>query len=138
VTLLSALSDVPLRQDIAITGAVDQRGQIMAVGGINEKVEGFWRACRSRGLVGTQGVAIPRANVDALQVAPALVDDVEAGRFHVYAVETVQELMDLLCEEPFGTLDAAGVWTEGSLGARIARRLEEMAEVMRGFGGGNH
>ncbi len=132
--LLSSLGGVPLRQDLAVTGAVDQHGHVLAVGGINEKVEGFWKVCRQRGLTGTQGVVIPASSRKGLQLHPEVVEDVEEGRFHVYAVETVEQLVELLMGVPLGEVDEAGRWEADSLGARIAARLEEMARILQDFG----
>lgn len=133
--LLSALAGVPLRQDLAVTGAVDQKGNILAVGGVNEKVEGFWIVCRKRGMTGTQGVVIPVASLSSLQLEPGLAGDVAAGRFHIYAVDQVSGLMELLTGVPLGEAGPDGVWPEGSLGWRVDHRLREMAEVLRAFGG---
>lgn len=132
--LLSSLAEAPVRQDLAVTGAVDQRGQILPVGGVNEKVEGFWQVCRHKGLSGTQGVVLPAASIDSLQLERALVDDLRAGRFQIYAVETVEDLLHLLTGTPLGNPTAADVWPENSLGHRISLRLKEMAETMREFG----
>ncbi|GAB4368326.1 MAG: ATP-binding protein [Acidobacteriota bacterium] len=136
VALLSALSGVPIRQDLAVTGAVDQLGQMLAVGGVNEKVEGFWRACRDRGLTGTQGVVIPESSVPALQLAPEVIADVEAGRFSLHAVSHVAGLVELMTGVPFGEPDGKGRWPEESIGGKVAVRLEQMAEALRRYGGG--
>ncbi len=134
IALLSSLAEVPVRQDLALTGAVDQQGNILAVGGVNEKVEGFWRICRARGLTGTQGVVLPASSVETLQLDPDLVADVAAGRFTVYAVRRVEQVAELLLGVPLGEPAADGAWPPGSLGLRIASRLREMAESMRSFG----
>ena len=94
--LLSALAELPIRQDVAVTGAVDQHGRVQAVGGVTAKVEGFFAVCRARGLTGEQGVAIPRANVRHLMLADEVVAAITAGDFHVWAVETVDEGIELL------------------------------------------
>ncbi|UCF66554.1 MAG: AAA family ATPase [Acidobacteriota bacterium] len=132
--LLSALAEHPLRQDLAVTGAIDQHGQVLAVGGINEKVEGFWRICSERGLTGRQGVIIPVSCITSLQLEPRLVEDVRAERFHVYAIRRVSGMMELLTGLPFGEPGADGQWPEGSLGRRIAGRLAAMSETLRRFG----
>lgn len=132
--LLSALARVPIRQDLAVTGAVDQHGRVLAVGGINEKIEGFWRVCRRRGLSGTQGVLIPATSVESLQLLPEVVEDVEAGRFSVYGASRVEEVVDLLMGIPLGEPGEDGLWPEGCLGSTIALRLEEMANIVREFG----
>ncbi len=134
VALLSSLSDVPVRQDLAVTGAVDQHGHVLAVGGLNEKTEGFWRACQRRGFTGTQGVILPASAAPELQLLPELVDDVRDGRFHVYVVETVEELVELMMGCPLGRPGADGAWPEGCLGASIADRLARMAGALRDYG----
>ena len=134
VALLSALARVPVRQDLAVTGAVDQHGQALTVGGINEKVEGFWRVCRERGFSGSQGVIVPAAAVAALQLDAAVVADVARGNFRVYAASTVDDLCRLMMRMPLGSPDARGEWPEGTLGRRVDERLQEMAESMRDFG----
>ena len=136
VALLSSLADVPLRQDLGVTGAVDQLGQLLAVGGINEKVEGFWRACRDRGLTGSQGVVLPESSVAALQLSPEVVADIDAGRFAVHAAGHVTGLVELMTGLPFGEPDEQGRWPDGTVGQRVAQRLTEMAETLRRYGGG--
>jgi ATP-dependent Lon protease len=113
--LLSALARVPLRQDLAMTGAVDQRGHILLVGGVNEKIEGFFDVCSDRGLTGTQGVIIPAANESDLMLRREAVDAAAAGRFHVYSVSTVLEALELLTGRPAGEPDRDGRYPEGSL-----------------------
>ncbi len=134
IALLSALGRVPVRQDLALTGAVDQHGQVLTVGGVNEKVEGFWRVCRERGFSGTQGVIVPAAAASALQLEAEVVADVERRKFRVYAASTVDDLSRLLMRMPLGAPDPRGEWPEGSLGRRVDERLREMAESMRAFG----
>ncbi len=134
IALLSSIAEAPIRQDLAMTGAVDQHGNVLAVGGVNEKVEGFWRVCRSRGLTGTQGVALPATSVESLQLLPELVDDVRAGRFHVYAARRIEELVELMLGVPFGREGDDGRWVAGSLGARVAARIQEMASLVQEFG----
>ncbi len=131
--ILSALSGLPLRQDVAVTGSVDQFGRIQAIGGVNEKIEGFFRVCAARGLTGTQGVLIPRDNVGDLQLHPEVVEAVRAGTFHVWAVETVEEGIELLSGVPAGTLEE-GRWSEEGVYGRCQRRLEEMARLLREAG----
>lgn len=96
LAVLSALSGLPLRQDLAVTGAIDQTGRVLAVGRVAEKVEGFYRVCKTLGLTGSQGVVLPRANLPHLTLRPEVVRAVEEGRFHVYAVAEVDEAMELL------------------------------------------
>jgi Predicted ATP-dependent protease len=96
LAVLSALAGLPLRQDLAVTGAVDQTGRVLAVGRVAEKVEGFYRVCRTLGLTGTQGVVLPRANLPHLTLKEEVVRAVEEGAFHLYAVEEVDEAVELL------------------------------------------
>jgi lon-related putative ATP-dependent protease len=137
--LLSSLAGVPLRQDLAVTGAVDQRGEIQAVGGVNEKIEGFFDTCRARGLTGTQGVLIPAANARHLVLRPEVVEAVGAGRFHVHAVGTVDEGLELLTGRPAGERGADGRFPPGSVNAAVDEALAANVarlRAMRGADGG--
>ncbi|RMD78789.1 MAG: ATP-dependent protease, partial [Gammaproteobacteria bacterium] len=131
--LLSALAEVPLRQDLAVTGSVNQRGQVQAIGGVNEKIEGFFAVCRDRGLTGTQGVIIPRANVQHLMLRPEVVAAAEAGRFHVHAVDSVDQALTLLSGLEAGEPDEQGRFPEGSFNGRVRARLEELARLRRAY-----
>ncbi|SEI48648.1 Predicted ATP-dependent protease [Azotobacter beijerinckii] len=128
-TLISALSRTPLKQCFAITGSINQFGEVQAVGGVNEKIEGFFRLCEARGLTGEQGVIVPRANVTNLMLDERVLQAVRAGRFHVYAVRQVDEALSLLLGEPAGTPDAEGRFPAGSVNARVVERLREIAEM---------
>lgn len=108
--LLSGLAGVPLRQDIAVTGSVDQHGAVQAVGGVNEKIEGFFDICRLRGLTGTQGACIPRANVRHLILRPDVIEAVRSGRFHIWAIDTIDEGIELLTGLPAGDLTQEGTF----------------------------
>ena len=131
--LLSALSDLPLRQDIAVTGSMNQRGDIQAIGGVNEKIEGFFDTCRIEGLSGTQGVMIPQANVDDLMLREDVLDAVAAGRFHIWPIARVEQGVELLTGVPAGGRNGSGKFEEGSVFARIDERLRDMARVMKDF-----
>lgn len=131
--LLSAISEVPLRQDVAVTGSVNQHGQVQPVGGVDEKVEGFFDVCRKVGLTGTQGVILPRANLDHLMLRQDVVDAVAAGRFHVWAVATVDEAVEVLTGLPAGARDADGRWDDGTFNDRVQARLTSFAEAARAF-----
>lgn len=126
--LLSSLADAPIRQSLAVTGSVDQFGRVQAIGAVNEKIEGYFDVCSQRGLTGEQGVLIPAANVAHLMLHHEVVEAAAAGRFHVYAVETVDEALELLTGIPAGTPDV-----EGSLAQRVARRLAHLAELRRKY-----
>ena len=129
-TLISALSRTPLKQCFAITGSINQFGEVQAVGGVNEKIEGFFRLCEARGLTGDQGVIIPRPNVATLMLDERVVQAVEAGRFHVYAVSQADEALSLLVGEPAGAPDEQGQFPEGSVNARVVERLSFIAEMV--------
>ena len=131
--LLSALSGVPIRQSIAVTGAVNQHGQVQAIGGVNEKIEGFFDVCRARGLSGEQGVLIPAANVDNLMLRGDVVEACAAGRFSVWAVEDVDEGIEILTGLAAGARDADGRFPQESINGRAAARVEELASVVSRF-----
>lgn len=132
-TLLSALANVPLKQSLAVTGSVNQRGQIQAIGGVNEKIEGFFDVCQARGLTGEQGVLIPAANVDNLMLRPDVVAATAAGQFHIYPVTTVDEGLALLTGLPAGEPDSGGCYPVESVNGRIVHRLNTLAERARHF-----
>jgi lon-related putative ATP-dependent protease len=132
--LLSALAEVPIRQSLAVTGSVNQRGQVQAIGGVNQKIEGFFDLCAARGLDGAQGVLIPAANVKHLMLRRRVVAAVEAGRFHVYPVETIDQGISLLTGLPAGEPDPDGRFAEGTVNRRVDDRLAALAEARRKFG----
>ena len=125
--LLSALSGVPIRQDLAVTGSVDQFGTVQAIGGVNDKIEGFYRVCKAAGLTGRQGVLVPRSNVRNLMLDVETVDAVERGVFHIYAVDTIDHGIEILTGVRAGTIDEPG-----TINYLVAKRLREMGEKMRG------
>ncbi len=131
--LLSTLADVPINQGLAVTGSVNQHGQIQAIGGVNEKIEGFFEICRARGLTGDQGVLIPPANVKNLMLKPEVVNAVRDGLFQVYSVETIDQGIEILTGVPAGARRADGSYPEGSINERVARRLRGFAETRRDF-----
>jgi ATP-dependent Lon protease len=131
--LLSALSGLPLRQDLAVTGSVNQKGVIQPVGGINEKIEGFFDICVARGLTGTQGVLIPVQNVEDLMLREPIVGAVRDGKFHIYAVATIDEGIELLTGVSAGEADAGGNWPADSVNDRVNRRLQEFADTLKGY-----
>jgi len=128
--LLSAIADAPLRQDLAVTGSVNQHGMVQAIGGVNEKIEGFFDLCAARGLTGTQGVMIPAANAQHLMLRADVVAACAAGRFAVYPIATIDEGIALLTGRSAGERDGAGVFPAGSLNAAIEARLKHFAEVV--------
>lgn len=138
--LLSAIAQVPLRQDIAVTGSVNQMGQIQPVGGISEKIEGFYAVCRRLGITGSQGVIVPRQNIPNLILSREVEQAIESGDFHIYVVETIDEGLEILTGLPAGSrhLDANGRpvdFPEGTVNYMVEKRLKEMALQMKDFGG---
>ena len=134
--LLSALADVPLRQDLAVTGSVNQLGHVQAIGGVNEKIEGFFDICRSRGLTGNQGVLIPQSNVKHLMLRRDVVAATEAGSFQVYPISRIDEGIALLTGIAAGSRDDAGNYPAGSINALVDARLCGFAEARRAFAKG--
>jgi lon-related putative ATP-dependent protease len=132
--LLSALAQVPIRQGLAVTGSINQRGQVQAIGGVNEKIEGFYDVCAARGLTGDQGVLIPVANVKNLMLRQDVRDAVADGKFHIYPVNHVDEGIELLTGIPAGEPDEDGVYPEGTINRMIVERLEEVARAAKEFG----
>jgi lon-related putative ATP-dependent protease len=132
--LLSALADVPIRQCFAVTGSVDQQGQVQAIGGVNEKIEGFFDLCKARGLTGRHGVLIPASNVKHLMLRRDVVEAVRDGKFHIYAVETIDQGIAVLTGKPAGERDSLGRFPEGSVNHSVEARLIELAEKRRQFG----
>ena len=132
--LLSSLAGVPVKQSLAVTGSVNQHGEVQPIGGVNEKIEGFFDICRERGLTGGQGVLIPRANVKHLMLREDVVEAARQGKFHVYAVDTVDQAVELLTGTPVGELDASGHAPEGSINALVMNRLEEFSKVRHAHG----
>ncbi len=140
--LLSALAEAPIKQSFALTGSVDQRGQIQAIGGVNEKIEGFFDSCRITGFTGRQGVIIPASNVKHLMLRRDVVAAAEAGRFAILPIDTVDQGLELLTGVPAGQPDGRGDYPEGTLNHRIAARLDafaakaaELARALSGAGG---
>lgn len=131
IALLSSLSDIPIDQGIAITGSVNQRGELQAVGGVNEKIEGFYAVCKTLGLTGKQGVIIPQRNIKHLMLKEEVVEAVASGRFHVYAASSVDEAMEILTGLPSGELQPDGIYPSGTINSTIMRRLADMGEKLR-------
>ena len=129
LAILSALSRIPVDQGIAVTGAIDQRGQILAVGGLNEKIEGFFHLCAERGLTGHQGVALPRDNRCDLVLDDDVVTAVRDGRFHIWTVGHIDELIEICTGTRAGKRQADGSFPKGTLNALVQERLAELAEI---------
>ncbi|MDZ4333870.1 MAG: AAA family ATPase, partial [Pseudomonas sp.] len=128
-TLISALSRTPLKQCFAITGSINQFGEVQAVGGVNEKIEGFFRLCEARGLTGEQGVIIPHSNVTTLMLDERVLQAVRAGQFHIYAVRQVDEALSLLVGADAGSPNEQGQFPAGSVNARVVERLRDIAAM---------
>lgn len=131
--LLSNLADVPIRQSLAMTGSVNQLGQVQAIGAVNEKIEGFFDICAARGLNGEQGVLIPSANIDHLMLRHDVVAAAGAGKFHIHAVDHVDQAMELLTGLPAGQLQAGGDYPAGSVNQKVAARLAELTRLRKSF-----
>jgi predicted ATP-dependent protease len=129
--LLSALANVPLRQDLAVTGSVNQYGAVQAIGGVNEKVEGFFDLCSARGLTGTQGVLVPVGNVQHLMLRQDVVDACAAGRFAVFAVATIDEGLSLLTGTRAGERSKDGAFPPGTVNYLVEERLMRFATARR-------
>jgi predicted ATP-dependent protease len=131
--LLSALSELPLRQDLAVTGSMNQRGDIQAIGGVNEKIEGFFDTCRIYGLTGTQGVLIPSANVEDLMLRDDVLEAVAGGNFHIWPVSRVEQGIELLTGVTAGQRNGHGEFEPGSVFAKVDGRLRDMARTLKEF-----
>jgi predicted ATP-dependent protease len=132
-TILSSLSGIPLKQGIAVTGSVNQMGEIQPIGGLNHKIEGFFQVCRAKGLTGDQGVLIPYKNLRNLMLREEVVDAVAQGKFHIYAVNTIDEGMEVLTEAEAGQRGEDESYPIGSINYLVDRRLKEMAEGLKSF-----
>ena len=131
--LLSAIADVPVKQALGVTGSINQHGQMQAIGGVCEKIEGYFDLCNKRGLTGEQGVIIPRSNIRHLMLKQSVVDAVLEQQFHIYAVDHVEQAMELLTDLPAGTTDGEGIFPEGSFNHLVQFRLAEWLALRRHF-----
>lgn len=127
--LISAMIQVPLRQDLAITGSLNQYGEIQAIGGVNEKIEGFFNVCKARGLTGTQGVIIPKSNANNLMLSDEVVEAVAAGNFFIYGISTADEAITLLTGITAGVANEEGTYPEETINARVIDRLEAISKL---------
>ena len=131
--ILSSLSGLGLRQDIAVTGSVNQKGEIQPIGGVNQKIEGMFDVCRIFGLTGDQGVLIPHQNVRNLMLREDVVDAIRQGKFHLYAIKTIDEGLEVLTDDPAGQRQSDGSYPEDSVNCLVEKRLQELHESMRGY-----
>jgi lon-related putative ATP-dependent protease len=132
-SILSNLSGLPIKQSLAVTGSVNQKGEVQAIGGVNEKIEGFFEVCKAKGLTGKQGVMIPESNVQNLMLKEEIVDAVKAGKFHIYSTKTIDEGIEVLTGVKAGTRGNDGKFEEGTVNARVDNRFREMAEKLSEF-----
>jgi predicted ATP-dependent protease len=131
--LLSALSELPIRQDLAVTGSVNQQGDVQPIGGVNQKIEGFYDVCRLKGLTGKQGVLIPAENTDDLMLRDEVIEAVAQGRFHIYPVATIEQGIEILTGGRAGKRGATGKFEAGSIFSKVDARLHQMASTLRKF-----
>jgi predicted ATP-dependent protease len=131
--LASALSGIPLRQDIAVTGSMNQQGDIQAIGGINEKIEGFFDVCRIKGLTGTQGIIMPESNVEDLMLREDVMDAVAAGKFHIWPVRRIEQGIEILTKSAAGRRNEDGTFEAGTVFGLMNEKLSEMAKTLKQF-----
>lgn len=132
--ILSSLSGLPLRQDVAVTGSINQKGEIQPIGAVNEKIEGFFKVCKARGLKGSEGVIIPEQNVTDLMLADEVIDAVKQKKFHIYPVRTVDEGIAILTGHPAGKKSVGGKYPKATVNHHVMHRLIEMSELWHDFG----
>jgi predicted ATP-dependent protease len=132
--VLSSLSDIPIRQEIAVTGSVNQKGEIQAIGGVNEKIEGFFDICARKGLTGKQGVMIPGANVKNLVLRPDVVEAIAKNRFHLYRVSHIEEGIEVLTGVPAGKPDKAFRYPKDTVFSKVREKLKKYHELSLRYG----
>jgi predicted ATP-dependent protease len=133
--ILSSLAEIPIKQGIAVTGSVNQNGAIQAIGGVNQKIEGHYDVCRLKGLTGQQGVMIPKTNMRHLMLRADVVDAVKNGKFHIYAVATIDEGIEVLTAVAAGERDSGGQYPDGSVNARVEKKLRQFTEQQKKLAG---
>jgi len=132
--LLSALSGLPIQQGLAVTGSVNQAGEVQAIGGVNEKIEGFFDICKARRLTGKQGVLIPKSNVDHLMLRQDVVAAVEKGKFRIIPIKTIDQGITVLTGKSVGKRGRNGVFPEGSVNALVEQQMRDFATLRQSFG----
>jgi predicted ATP-dependent protease len=135
--ILSSLSGIPIRQDMAVTGSVNQKGEIQPIGGVNLKIEGFYDVCKAKGLTGQQGVLIPEANVADLMLREDVIESIRRKQFHVYSVKTISEGIEVLTGMKAGQVRNDGSFEPKTLFARADEKLSAFAETWRSFEAGH-
>jgi predicted ATP-dependent protease len=132
-SILSALSGLPIRQSIAVTGSVNQNGEVQAIGGVNEKIEGYFEVCKAKGLTGEQGVMIPASNVQNLMLKEEVLEAARQNKFSIYPVRTINEGIEVLTGVPAGERNLDGTYKENTVNGRVNERLKELAETMKEY-----
>jgi lon-related putative ATP-dependent protease len=132
IALISGIADVPVKQSLAITGSINQKGEIQPIGGVNEKIEGFFAVCKNRGLTGDQGVVIPKINVKNLMLKKDVIEAVREGKFNIYAVTTVGEALEIMTGMPAGDRKEDGTYPEGTVNDLVEKKLKEMSKKQKG------
>ncbi len=127
--LLSSLSGIPIKQYIAVTGSVNQKGEIQPIGGINEKIEGFYQTCKARGIKGNEGIMMPHQNIVNLMLNEEVIDAVKEGKFHIYAVENISQGIEILTDIPAGMKDENGNYTENSIFNKVEKKIQDFASI---------
>ncbi|HXX88505.1 MAG TPA: ATP-binding protein [Candidatus Acidoferrum sp.] len=131
--LLSVLSGLPIKQNLAVTGSVNQKGEVQAIGGVNEKIEGFFEVCKAKGFTGKQGIMMPESNVQNLMLKEEIVDAVKEGKFHIYPVNTIDEGIEVLTGVEAGKREEDGTFAKGTVNYMVDEHLKEMAERLKAF-----
>jgi ATP-dependent Lon protease len=131
--LLSSLSELPIRQDLAVTGSVNQKGEVQPIGGVNQKIEGFFAVCKAKGLTGTQGVIIPESNIDDLMLRNEVINAVKQGKFHIYSVKRIDEGVELLTGVNAGDKDEKGNYPKDTVNYRVNNKLKQIAQAWKDF-----
>jgi predicted ATP-dependent protease len=134
--ILSSLAEVPIRQNLAVTGSVNQKGEIQPIGGVNQKIEGFFDVCRLRGLTGDQGIMIPHQNVKHLMLRNDIIEAVKNGSFHIFPVKSIDEGIEILTGMEAGARDENGKYPENSIFGKADNKIQQFTDIMRIFGGG--
>jgi predicted ATP-dependent protease len=136
--ILSSLAEIPIKQGIAVTGSVNQNGEVQAIGGVNFKIEGYFDVCRLKGMSGEQGVMIPKTNVRNLMLRPDVVEAVKAGKFRIYAVGTIDEGVEVLTGVAAGARNSDGTYPEGSVNHRVQKKLQQFTEQQKKLAATEH
>jgi ATP-dependent Lon protease len=132
--LLSSLSETSIKQGIAVTGSVNQKGEVQAIGGVNQKIEGFYDCCRKKGANQNQGVMIPESNIKDLMLRKDVVEAVKKGQFHIYPVKTIDEGIEILTGKKAGERKADGTYPKGTINYLVDQKLKALAEGLKTFG----